>query len=57
AASARGYKKIVQILLNASANVNLKGRLYSSALQAASAGGHEKIVQMLLDAGADPLEE
>jgi ankyrin repeat domain-containing protein 50 len=41
---------MVQMLLNAGAEVNAQGGYYGNALQAALIRGHEKIVQMLLDA-------
>jgi ankyrin repeat protein len=53
AASAGGYEKIVQILLDAGAEINTQCGRYGNALQAASHRGHEKILQMLLDVGAD----
>jgi hypothetical protein len=52
-ASLLGLQTVVQMLLDAGADVNAQGGMYGSALQAASAGGYEKVVQMLLDAGAD----
>ena len=52
AASFRGHEKIVQILLDAGADVNLKEQ-YGIGLQEASKNGHENVVQILLDAGAD----
>jgi hypothetical protein len=52
-ASERGHEKVVQMLLDAGADVNAQGGYYGSALYAAAVGGHEKVVQMLLDAGAD----
>jgi ankyrin repeat protein len=51
---AEGHEKIVQILVDAGANVNAEGGFYGNALQAASYGGHEKVVQVLLDNGANP---
>jgi len=53
AASAGGHEKIVQILLNKKADVNVQGGAYGTALAAASLGGHEKIVQILLNKKAD----
>jgi ankyrin repeat protein len=52
-ASAEGHEKVVQMLLDAGADVNAQGGHYGNALQAASWGGHEEVVQMLLAAGAD----
>ncbi|KAK2046156.1 hypothetical protein LZ31DRAFT_462908, partial [Colletotrichum somersetense] len=52
-ASAYGRNKIVQILLDHGADVNMQGGEYGNALGAASVKGHDKIVQMLLDHGAD----
>jgi ankyrin repeat protein len=51
--SERGYEKVVQILIDAGADINAHRGFYGNALQAASFGGHERIVQMLIDAGAD----
>jgi ankyrin repeat domain-containing protein 50 len=51
AASERGYEKVVQMLIDAGADVNQGGK-YGNALQAASMKGYEKVVQMLIDAGA-----
>ena len=44
---------MVQILLDAGADVNTQGGFFSNALQAASVRGHYQVVQILLDAGAD----
>ncbi|RFU30804.1 hypothetical protein B7463_g5547, partial [Scytalidium lignicola] len=49
---------IVEILLNAGADVNKEGGIYyNTALQSASGEGHEKIVKLLLNAGADVNKE
>jgi hypothetical protein len=48
-----GLETVVQMLMDAGADVNAQGGLYGNALQAASQGGHEKLVQMLMGAGAD----
>ncbi|KAJ6574287.1 ankyrin repeat-containing domain protein [Mycena capillaripes] len=53
AASAQGYKDIVQLLIENSADVNVEGGEYGSALQAASANRHKDIVQLLIENGAD----
>lgn len=45
-------RKVVQILLDAGADVNTQEGRYDNALQAVSYNGHEKVVQILLDAGA-----
>ncbi|KAK5539671.1 hypothetical protein LTR25_003376 [Vermiconidia calcicola] len=56
-ASDSGHEKVVQILLNAGAEVNAQAQGVqddnSNALSAASSRGNEKIVQILLDRGAD----
>ena len=44
---------MVQVLIDAGADVNAQGGLHDNALQAASVRGHEKVVQVLIDAGAD----
>lgn len=53
AASAGGHDKVVQMLMDAGADVNAQGGGYGNALQAAPWGGHDKVAQMLMDAGAD----
>ncbi|KAL4982508.1 hypothetical protein BDW68DRAFT_195264 [Aspergillus falconensis] len=53
AASAGGYRDIVQLLLDKGADVNAEEGDYGSALQAASVRGHQDIVQLLLDKGAN----
>lgn len=52
AASEGGHEKVVQMLLDAKADINAEGGHYSNALQAALEEGHEKVVQMLKGAGA-----
>jgi hypothetical protein len=49
AASAEGHEKVVQLLLDKTADLNAQGGYYGNALQAASAEGHEKVVQQLLN--------
>lgn len=53
AASSDGHEKVVQMLIDAGANVNAQGGYHGNALQAASTNDHNKVVQMLIDAGAD----
>ena len=53
AASHKGYKKVVQLLLERGADVNAQGGFYGNALYAASSWGQEKVVQLLLEKGAD----
>ena len=54
AVSRRGDEQVMQMLINAGADVNVSAQegLFGSVLQAASFGGHEKVVKMLIDAGA-----
>ena len=52
AASEGGHDKVVQMLIDAGADVNAQCRHYGSALRAASVRGNDKIVQMLMNAGA-----
>lgn len=44
---------MVRALLDSGANVNAKGKQYSSALHAAAVGSHVAVVKLLLEAGAD----
>ncbi|KAI0133742.1 ankyrin repeat-containing domain protein [Xylariales sp. AK1849] len=53
ATSADGHEKVVQLLSEKGADINVQGGSYGTALQAASANGHEKVVQLLLEKGAD----
>ncbi len=53
AASHRGHKEVVEMLLGMVANVNAQGGYYGTALQAASDGGHKEVVEILLGNGAD----
>jgi ankyrin repeat protein len=52
-ASRGGHVAVVQMMLEAGANVNQVGGEWGTALQAASYGGHVPLVQQLLNAGAD----
>jgi ankyrin repeat protein len=52
AASAKGYRQVVKMLLDKGADVNAQDGEYGNALQAALAFGHEQVVEMLLNAGA-----
>ncbi len=51
AAAVSSNEKLVQLLLNNSANINIRG-VFGNALQAAVASSNEKLVQLLLDNGA-----
>ena len=44
---------MVQLLLDAGADVNAQSRRYGNALQAASARGHYQVIKLLLEKGAD----
>ena len=53
-ASLLGLTEIVNLLiLEAGADVNMRGGRYGSALQAASVGGYDKVVELLLSEGAN----
>ncbi|THX46709.1 Pfs, NACHT and ankyrin domain protein [Aureobasidium pullulans] len=52
-ASLGGLEHTVQQMLERNVDVNVRGGVYGTALQAASEAGHDTIVQMLLDKGAD----
>ena len=57
AAAHKGNKDVVEILIDAGANINFQGKSYGgygSALLAAAREGYLDIVQALLKAGADP---
>lgn len=49
-----GKDQIVEVLINAGANVNYRDEItHNMALSDAVVGGHEKSVEILLDNGAD----
>ncbi|KAK7022681.1 ankyrin repeat-containing domain protein [Favolaschia claudopus] len=50
--SSAGVDSIVKLLLDAGADVNMRGGKYGSALKAAKVLGQQTILQMLLEAGA-----
>ncbi|KAF1820768.1 ankyrin, partial [Dissoconium aciculare CBS 342.82] len=52
-ASFIGRVGVVQLLLEAKADVNAQGGRYGTALQAASLRGYDKVVRLLLEAEAD----
>ncbi|KAF2206661.1 hypothetical protein CERZMDRAFT_52809, partial [Cercospora zeae-maydis SCOH1-5] len=52
AAFVQGKKKIVRILLDSGASVDVDGEAYGTALQIASSTGHKITVQRLLEHGA-----
>jgi len=53
AASQSGRKKIVRMLLNRGAKVNLQNKKGDTALMAAAFNGHKDIIEILVLAGAD----
>ena len=52
-ASRNGHTEIVEMLINAGADVNAKNNDYTTALMDASTKRHTEVVRMLIDAGAD----
>jgi len=52
AASVKGYAMIVELLLDAKADVNVKDKQGNTALSGAERAGHAEIVRMLRAAGA-----
>jgi ankyrin repeat protein len=53
AASARGHKTVVKILINAGSNLDAQVAGIGAALHVASWFGYKDIVRMLINAGAD----
>ncbi len=43
--------KVVQLLMDAGADIVVQGGQFASALRAASQKGYERVVRMLIDAG------
>ncbi len=52
-AAAAGYTKIVELLIRAGANVNLRDKLGFTPIASAAYAGYSEIVQLLIAAGAD----
>jgi ankyrin repeat protein len=52
-AAAAGHTKIVELLISAGANVNLRDKLGFTPIASAAYAGYGEIVQLLIDAGAD----
>ncbi|RYP53671.1 hypothetical protein DL768_001397 [Monosporascus sp. mg162] len=53
AACSKGYEEVVQLLLEAGADVNTKAGNLDSPLQAAKCQGHDRVVRLLIDAGIE----
>lgn len=53
AAAAEDHEKLVEVLLNRDANIDVNCGDYGTALTAATAGGHGEIVETLLNQDAD----
>ncbi|RYP14536.1 hypothetical protein DL765_006312 [Monosporascus sp. GIB2] len=51
-ACSKGYEEVVQLLLEAGADVNTKAGNLNSPLQAAKCQGHDRVVRRLISAGA-----
>jgi ankyrin repeat protein len=52
-AAAAGHTQIVELLIQAGANVNLRDKLGFTPISSAAYAGYGQIVQLLIDAGAD----
>jgi ankyrin repeat protein len=52
-AAAAGHTQIVELLIKAGANVNLRDKLGFTPIASAAYAGYGEIVQLLIDAGAD----
>ncbi|AFY96700.1 ankyrin repeat domain-containing protein [Chamaesiphon minutus] len=52
-AAAAGHTNIVELLIRAGANVNLRDKLGFTPISSAAYAGYGEIVQLLIDAGAD----
>ncbi|PSB54756.1 ankyrin repeat domain-containing protein [Chamaesiphon polymorphus] len=52
-AAAAGHTKIVELLIRAGANVNLRDKLGFTPIASAAYAGYGEIVELLIDAGAD----
>jgi len=52
-AAMEGHKAVIQVLLNAGAELNEKDNSGETALMWAAFGGHSDVVRVVLDAGAD----
>jgi len=52
-ASGNGHEKVVKLLLDKGADVNLQSKYAETALMKASGNGHEKVVKVLLAKGAE----
>ncbi|KAJ7487066.1 ankyrin repeat domain-containing protein [Mycena latifolia] len=53
AASSNGHIHLVQLLIDAGAEINSQDDLYGHPLNAACKNGHESVVQLLIEKGAD----
>ena len=51
-AAAFGHEEVVQVLILAGADVNLKNKAGVGALKKANLGKHEKVAELLQEAGA-----
>jgi len=53
-AASQGYERMVRLLLDCGADVNLEVTPHGHPIEGAARGGHEEVVELLLEHGASP---